>query len=156
MKHLTSFYIVLFLSILISNNNYAQQWTEDQKDVWAGVEKYWEVSSKGDAQGFLSYFDESYIGWSYQSVVPQNKSNTAKWITHDFKNNSTVVYSLTPINIWVKGDFAFANYFYNQIEKNKETSKETPSMGKWTDILIKKGNKWVLVGDHGGRTSKIE
>ena len=26
--------------------------------------------------------------------------------------------------------------------------------GCWKDILMKKGNKWVMVGDHGGKTSK--
>lgn len=145
----------IFLIGIISSIN-GQSWTSEQKDVWAGVEKYWEVSSKGDAQGFLSYFDESYIGWSYQIVVPQNKSNTSKWITNEFKNNTTVLYTLSPVNIWVKGDFAFANYFYSQIEKNNQTGKEEPTAGKWTDILMKKDGKWFLVGDHGGRTSKTQ
>lgn len=22
--------------------------------------------------------------------------------------------------------------------------------GRWTDILLKQGNKWVITGDHGG------
>jgi hypothetical protein len=26
--------------------------------------------------------------------------------------------------------------------------------GRWTDILMKQGDKWVMIGDHGGRTSK--
>ena len=145
----------IFLIGIISSIN-GQSWTSEQKEVWAGVEKYWEVSSKGDAQGFLTYFDESYIGWSYQTVVPQNKSNTSKWITNEFKNNTTVLYTLTPVTIWVKGDFAFANYFYSQIEKNNQTGKEEPTAGKWTDILMKKDGKWFLVGDHGGKTSKTQ
>ena len=139
--------------LLLGINTNAQKWSSEQKEVWAGVEKYWEVAAKGDVKGFISYFDESYIGWSYQSKVPQNKSNTSKWIENDFKNNSTVLYTLTPVSIWVKDDIAFANYFYNQIEKNKE-GKEKPSSGHWTDILTKKNGKWLLIGDRGGRTSK--
>jgi len=155
MKQLLKVVFVSVLFVLYNfNNANAQQWSSEQKEVWAGIEKYWEVSSKNDANGFLSYFDESYIGWSYQSKVPQSKANTGKWIKHDFKKNSNVLYTLTPVSIWVKGDFAFANYFYAQIEKNKESGKEESSSGKWTDILMKKGGKWVLIGDHGGRTSK--
>ncbi len=146
--------IVTFLIIGNFNNTNAQQWSSEQKDVWAGIEKYWEISTNNDADGFLSYFDESYIGWSYQSKVPQSKSNTAKWIKNDFKNNTTILYTLTPISIWVKGNFAFANYFYSQLNKNKKTGKDDPTTGKWTDILMKKNGKWMLVGDHGGRTSK--
>ena len=28
--------------------------------------------------------------------------------------------------------------------------KPMPERGRWTDIVMKKGDKWVLVGDHGG------
>ncbi len=146
--------IISLILVAFVGNNYAQQWSAEQKDVWAGVEKYWEVSSSGNAQAFLSYFDSSYLGWSFQSKVPQNKANTSKWIENDFKNNSNVLYTLTPVSIWVKGDFAFANYFYAQIEKNKETGKDESSEGNWTDILMKKDGKWLLIGDRGGKTSK--
>ena len=157
MKNRSKIFLLIALTFSIFNSNlFAQQWSSEQKEVWAGIEKYWEVSSKGDAQGFMSYFDESYIGWSYQTVVPQNKSNTSKWITNEVKNNTTVLYTLTPVTIWVKGDFAFANYFYAQIEKNNQIGKEEQTAGKWTDILMKKDGKWLLIGDHGGRTSKTQ
>jgi hypothetical protein len=28
--------------------------------------------------------------------------------------------------------------------------KATTEKGRWTDILMKKNGKWMLVGDHGG------
>lgn len=125
MKNRSKIILLIALTFSIFTSNlFAQQWSSEQKEVWAGIEKYWEVSSKGDVQGFMSYFDESYIGWSYQTVVPQNKSNTSKWITNEFKNNTTVLYTLTPVTIWVKGDFAFANYFYSQIEKIIRSEKK--------------------------------
>lgn len=153
-KALNRFLVSSFLVIGFISSGMAQKWSQEQKAVWAGVEKYWEVAANGDVEGFLSYFDESYVGWSYISKVPQNKANTSKWIRNDFAKNKSVLYTLTPITIWVKGDFAFVNYFYAQLEKNIKTEKENPSAGKWTDILMKKGNRWVLIGDHGGRTSK--
>lgn len=137
----------------IFNTAFSQSWSAEQKEVWAGVNKYWEVSSSGNADGFLEYFDDSYTGWSYNSKVPQSKSNTGKWIKHDMSKNSNVLYTLTPITIWVKDDFAYVNYFYGQLEKDKD-GKEKATQGHWTDILMKKGGKWVLVGDRGGRTSK--
>ena len=148
-------FLPALLLIAFSSISFGQSWSAEQKDVWAGVNAYWEVSSSGDAEGFLKYFDESYNGWSYNSKVPQSKSNTSKWIKNDMSKNSNVLYTLTPVTIWVKGDFAYANYFYGQIEKNKE-GKENPTQGQWTDILMKKDGKWVLVGDHGGRTSKAK
>ena len=153
MKNLVVTITILFVVVILSANNYAQQWSDAQKEVWTGVQKYWEAPAKGDVQGFLSYFDESYMGWNNQSLVPQSKANTSKWIENDMNNNSTVLYTLTPLTIWVKGDFAYVHYTYSQLLKDNNTGKETPSSGTWTDILMKKDGKWVLIGDHGGKTS---
>ena len=38
------FAIILFAVLFLSGKNYAQQWSAEQKEVWAGVEKYWEVN----------------------------------------------------------------------------------------------------------------
>jgi phospholipase C len=83
MKNLVVTITILFVITLLSTNSFAQQWSDAQKEVWTGVQKYWDVSAKGDAQGFLSYFDESYMGWNNQSLVPQSKANTGKWIEND-------------------------------------------------------------------------
>ncbi len=40
--------------------------------------------------------------------------------------------------------------FCTPLDKNNQTDKEDRSSGKWTDILMKKDGKWMLVGDHGG------
>jgi len=32
------------------------------------------------------------------------------------------------------------------------SGKEKSSQGRWTDILKKEGDKWLLIGDHGGPT----
>ena len=132
----------------------AQEWTSEQKDVWAGVEKYWSVAAAGDAQAFLAYFDESYKGWDNQSPVPESKANTSKWVEYGFKNHKPLIYTLSPVAIWVKGDFAYVHYFYAEVDKNTETGKNENNSGKWTDILMKKDGKWVLIGDHGGKASK--
>jgi ketosteroid isomerase-like protein len=155
MKKVNLLFLTLMVVVLgsISSVN-AQEWSAEQKDVWAGVEKYWAASASGDAQAFLVYFDENYKGWDNQSVVPQNKSNTSKWIEFSAKTNKTLVYTLSPQTIWVKGDFAYVHYFYNEVDKNTETGKNERNSGKWTDILMKKDGKWMLVGDHGGRTLK--
>ena len=153
MKNLLSAITILFVVMLLSGNIFAQQWSAEQQEVWAGVQKYWDVAAKGDVQGFLSYFDEGYMGWSNQSMVPQSKANTSKWIENDMKNTTTILYTITPLTIWVKGDFAYVHYSYAQLTRSKNSDKTTSSSGIWTDILMKKDSKWVLIGDHGGQTS---
>jgi ketosteroid isomerase-like protein len=132
----------------------AQEWTSEQKDVWTGVEKYWAAATSGDAQAFLAYIDESYKGWDNSGLVPMNKANTGKWIEYGSKTRKVLVYTITPLAIWVNGNFAYVHYSYNEVDKNTETGKTSDNSGIWTDILMKKDGKWLLIGDHGGRTSK--
>lgn len=145
---------VLLLFVFANNITSAQQWSNAQKDVWAGVEKYWEASSSNNVAEFLKYFDDSYLGWNNVSPVPMDKANVSKWIKQGAMTSSTVMYTLNPLAIWVKGDFAYVHYYYAEVDKNKETGKMENNTGKWTDILMKKDGTWVLIGDHGGRTSK--
>ena len=143
----------LIFSTLCAINLIAQQWTDAQKEVWATVEAYNDLGAKGDAQGFLSYFDDSYCGWSYVLDAPDGKDETITAINYWFANSKTLYYTLTPAKIWVNGDFAFVHYYYTQYTEDNEGKKEWEK-GRWTDILMKKDGKWLMVGDHGGQTSK--
>lgn len=155
MKRVNLFLVTVMVFVLTSVGSVsAQEWTSEQKDVWAGVEKYWAAATSGDAQAFLAYFDDSYKGWNTVSPVPQSKANTSKWVEFGMKNSKNLVYSITPLAIWVKGDFAYVHYTYAEVDKNNETGKNESEAGNWTDILMKKDGKWMLIGDHGGRTSK--
>jgi len=55
------------------------------------------------------------------------------------------------VAIKVHGDFAFAHYYYASLYQEKKGEEEV-SQGRWTDILKKEGDKWLLIGDHGGET----
>lgn len=78
MVKLLSVFAILFVVILLPANSFAQQWTSEQKDVWAGEIKIWDVLQSGNSDAFMSYMDDSYVDWDYRSTVPENKSNTSK------------------------------------------------------------------------------
>jgi ketosteroid isomerase-like protein len=145
--------MALVAILCLSNLTLAQEWSKEQKEVWKSVQAYWDLAAKGDAAGFLSYFHDSFVGWAYGTDVPQSKEDRKKMIEYSMQKNETLLYTVTPVSIWVKGNFAFVNYFYNELEKDSE-GKEKWSSGRWTDILTKQGDKWLMIGDHGGQTSK--
>ena len=154
MKKLLAFFAVLLVVILLSGNSFAQQWTSEQKDVWQTEIKCWDALKSGNADEFTPFFADSYMDWDFANNAPQNKTNWAKGMNNYLQNNTIVYYTITPITIWVKGDFAYDQYYYTIDTKDKVTGKEEESEGNWTDMLMKQGSNWVLVGDRGGRTSK--
>jgi ketosteroid isomerase-like protein len=148
MKNLIGFFF-LFLLISFAGIATAQQWSEAQKEVWAGVEKYWEAGMSTNPSDFLSYFDDTYHGWQYQSGAPGTKEQLNKIMGYWFSKGQTKLYTITPATIWVNGDFAYVHYYYYQVNEGPD-GKPMSERGRWTDILMKKGGKWMLVGDHGG------
>ncbi len=142
----------LFLFSFFTSFSSAQQWTDEQKEVWVGVQKYWEIDESNQLT-FLEYFDDSYLGWSYNSEAPGTRSDAVKSFTYWTKKGKPQFNTLTPSKIWVSGNFAFVHYYYTQVtERNDGTPRQ--EKGRWTDILMKKDGKWMIVGDHGGEVKK--
>lgn len=153
MKSLIQFVLaILVLTMFASVQLFAQEWSAKQKEVWKNVETYWDVSAKHDLDGFMNYFHDDYSGWYNQSALPSTKAETRKFVSHDFANTKVLIYNIKPVAIKVHGDFAIVHYYYSQLVQNKE-GKENMRTGNWTDILMKQGDKWVLIGDHGGPAS---
>ena len=146
-----SILLIVFVVSIITPVS-AQEWSKEQQEVWSNVETYWSLAAKNDVAGFLSYFDPSFIGWGNMSDAPQTKPQRQKMMEYMFANSQNVLYTITPAAIWVKGNFAFVHYYYTSLDKDKD-GKEKWESGRWTDILMKSGNKWVMIGDHGGSDS---
>ena len=152
MEHLKNFatvVAVLFLIVMQASPLAAQEWSAAQKEVWKNVETYWSLYAKGDYEGFQSFIHPDYRGWSNSSVLPTTKDSHGKFLAFAMKNFKILVYDITPVAIQVYGNFAFVDYYFKMIEKENE-GKTTNSSGRWTDILLKQGGKWLMIGDHGG------
>ncbi len=142
---------VLCLAVLVASPVAAADWSAAQQDVWKNVEAYWASWSKGDINGFQGYVHEDYSGWSVDSPLPAGKSSSGKWMGFWAANNTVLVYEVTPVSIMVRGDVAVVHYYYSQVSKGSD-GKMKSAKGRWTDILAKQGDRWVLIADHGGDT----
>ena len=155
MKHFTNMLVVLAVlcfAMLPSTVLFAQEWSAAQEEVWENVEAYWVLSAEEDLEGFLSYFHTDYSGWFNQAPLPSSKSSARKWISHGMKTVDTLVYEINPVAIKIFGNVAVVHYYYIQAVKDAE-GKQTTRSGRWTDILMKQDDRWVIIGDHGGPAS---
>lgn len=151
-KLVGSFFVILFVFAFVSNSS-AQQWSDAQKEVWTAVDAYWAVSLSSNPMDFISTFDDSYLGWSYDNEAPSTKADVKKSLGYWTSKGKVAYYTITPARIWVNGDFAFVHYYYTQVTEGPD-GKPNTEKGRWTDILMKKAGKWMLVGDHGGEVKK--
>ena len=116
------FIIVLFAILFLSGKQYAQQWSAEQKEVWTGVQKYWEINNN-DPLAYYKYFYYSYIGWSYQNETPGTKEDALKSTKYFSTKGKQQFNNITPAKIWVKGDFAFVHYYFTQVSESNEANQ---------------------------------
>ena len=154
-KVLIAMLAVACLALFATTSLQAQEWSAAQKEVWKNVEAYWALDAAGNLDGFMSYFHDNYMGWDINEPLPMDKATVRKFIDHEYKTQKTLLYNIKPVAINVVGDVAIVDYYYTTVSKNAE-GKEKSRSGRWADIVKKQGDKWVLIGDHGGRTSKEE
>jgi len=141
--------LTLVLAMFTVAQLFGQDWSEKHKEVWKTVQTYWDLDAKRDLEGFMSYFHDDYSGWFNLNALPSNKADVRKFLSHDFANNKILIQDIKPVEIKVHGDIAIVHYYYSRLVQDKE-GKENMRNGNWTDILMKQGDKWVLIGDHGG------
>jgi ketosteroid isomerase-like protein len=153
MKKWSVYLIGLSLTLFTSTTLFSQEWSDAQKEVWETVKTYNNMFDKGDVQGLLSYNDESFSGWSYSLEAPRDKNSSIKVMNYWLANSKTLYSTMTPAKIWVNGDYAYVHYYYTEYSEDAEGKKKWRK-GRYTDILLKKDGKWMIVGDHGGAISK--
>ena len=143
---------MLCFTMISATSLFSQEWSAKQKEVWKNVETYWDLDAKRDLDGFMGYFHADYSGWFNRSALPSGKNSVKKWVGYSFKTTEILVQEIKPVAIKVHGNMAIVHYTYARLVKDVEGKQKNRS-GRWTDILMKQGDKWVLIGDHGGPSS---
>lgn len=121
------------------------QWTPEQKEVWKTETTLGDLMVKGDLQGAMSYFDDNFQNWYEGSHIPVPKNVWEENIKYGIsQGNKLVHYTAVPVNIWVEGNYAYTDYYSSLIFENKDGKKRNVG-GQNLDVLVKKGDKWLMV-----------
>jgi ketosteroid isomerase-like protein len=149
MKMLIGIFLLVCLLFPINTGLVAQEWTDAQKEILKQIEESYELWVKKDVEGFLNYIHDDYCGWHYESGVTQKKSSFVNMANHYFPKTEVIFYELTPLNVQVLDDVAIVHYYFYFLMKDSE-GKEQTSQSRYTDILLKENDRWLLISDHGG------
>jgi ketosteroid isomerase-like protein len=143
--------IVIATGSLVTSFASAQiQWTPEQKAIWATENEIFNDFANNNMQGAYSHYDESYFDWNINDPVPFDKGNIVKFSDYSAAQGDKMdIWAAQPLVVWVKGDLAYADYYYYFVSEDKN-GKKTDHRERWMDVLMKENGKWMIVGDHGG------
>jgi uncharacterized protein (TIGR02246 family) len=141
--------VIISLFFLFNSGLIAKEWSAAEKEVVKAMEESYELWAKKDVEGFLSYVHDDYIGWHYESPVTQTKSSFINMVSHYFPKTKVIFWEMKPLDIQILDDIAIVHYYFYFLMTDEE-GKENSSQSRYTDILMKTDEKWLLISDHGG------
>ncbi len=140
------------LAVCTINTTAAEEWSPEQREVLAVVESYTEASHQRNLEEYIGYWHDDFLGWLDGTPRPTNKAERAAMLREYFDGTESVQYELEPLGVVIisNGQAAMVHYVLRNTIQSKSDGKTTEKTAYWTDYLVKEGNRWQLLGDHGG------
>ncbi len=145
--------LVPFALAALANVGAAQTWNADQQEVLKLEDQQWKMSMEKDASWIDKMVHRNLSYWDTDQVAPQNKASLARWNRYNNTNGTVLEQELFPISVTITGNIAVVQYRYTVARENAKKERETVS-GRYTDVLVKDGGKWMFIAWAGGEDPK--
>ena len=151
----------IFLTVLLLLFVSASLWSDnsaDEKAVWSLEEAYWKYVKNNDVKGYVTLWDEHFIGWPGFSKEPMGKANISDWIGPLHKNPAEQYdYELTPKVARSFGDVVVVHYLVHDFYRSKSTGEIVRQLDQYriTHTWQRRGETWqIITGMSGAQSSK--
>lgn len=131
----------------------ALSWSPEQQEIWKFEELQWQMSKDKDLSWIDKMVHPNVSYWSTDNQMPQNKASLTRWNRYGDSNSTILEQELFPISITITGNTAVVQYRYMIARENYKKERQTVS-GRYTDVLIKEGGKWMFIAWAGGDDPK--
>lgn len=142
--------VVLCTFLLESTPLAVEEWSAEQKEVAEWLEKYAEVTEKGNVDENMTYFHPNFSGWDLAQTPPLfdkgpvDKAFLRKSLEEYYKQFKMIAFEVEPLEIVVQDNFAIVHLNYKETFEDSE-GNVTSVPGRWTAGLLKQDNKWTFL-----------
>ena len=147
---------VSFLSLILAafaGAAAAQTWSPDQQEIWRFEELQWKMAMDKDLSWIDKMVHANLSFWDVDRPAPQNKASVTRWSRYGNTNETVLEQELFPISVTITGNIAVAQYRYQVARENYKKDRETVT-GRYTDVLVKEGGRWLFLAWAGGDDPK--
>jgi hypothetical protein len=145
----------LFLLLLVAGAGAAsaQTWSPEQQELWRFEDLQWKMSMDKDISWIDKMVHPNISVWEVGRPAPQNKASVTRWSRFSNASSTILEQEIFPISATITGNVAVMQYTYVMVRENYKKDRETAT-GRWTDVLIKDGGRWMFIGWAGGDDPK--
>jgi ketosteroid isomerase-like protein len=131
----------------------AQTWSPEQQEIWRLEEQQWRMAAAKDLTWIETMVHPNLNFWQADQPTPRNKASLSRWEKYTSANNTVLEQELFPISVTITGNVAVAQYRYQVAREDYKKERETVT-GRYTDVFIKEGGRWLFITWAGGDDPK--
>jgi hypothetical protein len=131
----------------------AQTWSKDQQEIWKLEEQQWKLSAAKDSSWIESMVHPNLTFWNSSWPAPQTRASLLLWDRYNNSSSTVLQQELFPISITITGSIAVVQYRYSIARENYKKEQELVT-GRYTDVLVKEGGRWLFITWAGGDDPK--
>ena len=141
---------LLFLAVVAHTDTVsAQTWSPEQQEIWRLEEQQWKMNAAKDLTWIDTMVHRNISIWDADFPAPQNKASLSRWAKYSSANITVLEQEIFPISVTITGNVAVAQYRYRIASENYKKELETVT-GRWTDVFVKEGGRWLFIAWAGG------
>ena len=148
MKTLKKAFIALSICGMIvfwTSQAIGEDWTAEQKEVWAAVQAGWEALKNGDVKAATAGQHDKMLAWFSMNPDPFKKELIRLELNNWVGRFKPTFVKLKPLAINIVMNVANVFYLFKWESANKEVSDR----GRILITLVKQDNKWLAIGSFG-------
>jgi hypothetical protein len=147
------FLLACLVLVAFATTASAQTWSAEQQEVWKLEELQWKMAMEKDASWIEKMVHPNISYWGTEQPAPQNKASLVRWDRYRNSSSTVLEQEIFPIAITITGNVAVVQYRYMAASENYKKDRETVT-GRYTDVLIKEGGRWMFIAWAGGDDPK--
>ena len=138
---------------LVAGAAAAQTWSPEQQEIWKFEQLQWKMAMEKDSSWIDKMVHPNLSYWETGRPGPEGKAGLVKWNRYNDASGTVLEQELFPISATITGNVAIVQYSYVTAREDYKKDREI-STGRYTDVLIKEGGRWLFIGWAGGDDPK--
>ena len=145
--------LLLFALVVQTGTAVAQTWSPEQQEIWRLEDQQWKMNAAKDLTWIETMVHPNISFWDVDFPAPQNKASLSRWAKYGSTTDTVLEQELFPISVTITDNVAVAQYRYRVASENDKKEREIVT-GRYTDVFIKEGNRWLFITWAGGADPK--
>jgi len=147
MKKLFPLILIALFSFNI-NSTFAQTWNQEQSEVWNVMVEVYDALKSSDHEKYKSLLHEKFSVWFEDETFPSDRVSHDIWEAYWIPSTEVKISEILPLRIIIVDNIAVVHHLAKSLRTRDDETAVRQS--KWTDVLIKENDQWLLITTHGG------